>query len=182
MQRFLSLLLAAVAFALAACSSIPVTTEADPEADLESYRSYAWQADLAKLEARPEEDPPPYAKFRKAIEAGLAARGMSKTSRDEAALLLEDDLRIVVEQVHQDPYFAYYTTVIYEDAVLVLRFTDPKTDRMVWRGEGRSPLREIEKGAGLYEPQMVEESNPRVWKVEELVEAILDKTPWEATD
>jgi hypothetical protein len=150
---------ACLALLLAACSTLQVSTDYDPDYDFSSLRTYGW----FKMERPPGtdvrisntliED-----RVRKAIEHELDAKGYRKVT-DEApdyyvAWLggIDTKLRVDTVESYYDPFWGgvpqggywpgYQRTFAreYKEGTLIIDFLNPATHNLIWRGTGSDYL------------------------------------------
>lgn len=143
--------------AAAACSSVRVTTDYDPEVDFSGVGTYAWldersgvegdRADVTSLLDR---------RIRRAVGDELRGKGIAPVARDEAQLLVSYHLgvekKLDINTIHtgygygRDWYGAggtSHTTVSeYEEGTLLIDFIDPSSKQLVWRGSGQARVRQ----------------------------------------
>ncbi len=139
-----------------ACSTVRVSTDYDPNADLASMRSYAWldersgvlddRSDVTSLLDR---------RIRRAIDAELQEKGLAPSDRGKAALWvtyrLSVETRMDVDTIHTTAGYGrgWYGgvsshTVVreYEEGTLLIDLIDASTKQLVWRGTGEARVRE----------------------------------------
>ncbi len=90
MNTFLNrLLLAAAALLVAACSSVPVSTDYDPEWQLKPSATYAWLPPQKKLVSNPAVDNDLFARrMTRAIDEQMRAKGLVQGDVDSADILV----------------------------------------------------------------------------------------------
>ena len=150
-------LLAAV-LALAGCSSVAVTTEKDPGADLATPRTYAWmmEQDLGKEGGRTDRENT-YAAVVVAVEESLAAKGWvlnqdPATSDVVLAFQVDHEKTVAVASFadsSRNPWSwnRFYGAVerdvrvsTFDVGTLVLDIVVPTTHHLLWRGTAKAEV------------------------------------------
>lgn len=142
------------------CTSLPVRTDYDPEADLQSLRTYAWLERPAVDEGDPRVDDNPllHQRIHTAIDAGLQSSGYARAEPAEADFLVS--YYITIDKMTSVTYinnywgygpgwgYGYYrhprpgfypvfsqpTVFEYEQGNLILDIIRPEGRKLVWRG------------------------------------------------
>ena len=140
---------------IAACSSVKVATDYDPDASFSSYKTYAWLPrpvdPTGDLRA---DNPLVHARVRDAVDEALKAKGYERLLEGMPGFYVGYHLSLTtkMEATRMDNYYGYGTgrwrsagtsqTVIreYEVGVLVLDIVDAELDRLVWRSTGRKVI------------------------------------------
>jgi hypothetical protein len=146
---------ALLALVLAACSSVQIDTDYDPNADFSALRSYAWLAEKQPPTGDPRIDSALVdARIRGAIEAQLAEHGLRGVEASEADFLVAYHVaverRLDVQTLYRSYGRAgwggagYSDTVVrdYEEGTLLIDFLHPETGDLLWRGSAQARLRE----------------------------------------
>jgi hypothetical protein len=163
-----------------ACSTLRVSDDYDPDVDFASYHTYAWLPDQPGITGRPRLDSPLVReRIRKAIDAGLAAKGYRESAQSPDFLVRYDltaERRVDVS-TYDTPYYTRYgyrmtlpETVVreYDEGSLIIDVADAHQKRVVWRGIGQARLRGENAPT---DPAQVQE------RVNEVVNAVLAKFP-----
>ncbi len=101
----------AVALLVAACSSVPVESDYDPEWQLKPSSTYAWLPPTKKLITNPAVDNDLFAKrMRGAVDEQLKAKGLATATVDSADLLITyhvtSETKVDVDTFHSS--YGYY--------------------------------------------------------------------------
>lgn len=134
--------------ALAACSTVSVSTDYDPEVDFSQYKTYRWYEgkpvpgdELAKA-------PLIQKRVMAGIDKALQEKGFEKTDSDAADIVIvihagiKDRMQITNYGSYgwYDPWwggYGGYTDVShYEEGTLVIDIVDTNDKELVWRGLG----------------------------------------------
>lgn len=132
---------------LAACATNNVTTDYDPAALLVGVGRYAWApngtSEFASLDQQ---------RIRTAVDQSLAMKPMLPVAPGEAELWVQSgiELREVRDLNTMEmgagfghPFFIGGETVVHvsrhTEAIIFVQFIDPKTTRVVWRGQVNRP-------------------------------------------
>lgn len=135
---------------LAACTANNVTTDYDPSAMLVGVGRYAWAPNSASEYASLDQQ-----RIRAAVDQSLGMKPMLPVAPGEAELWVQSgiELREVRDLNTMEmgagfghPFFIGGETVVhvnrYTEAVIFVQFIDPKTTRVVWRGQVTRPWQE----------------------------------------
>jgi hypothetical protein len=143
--------LLALAVVVAACgSSAKVAIEYDKAANFKGYRTYAWlPREPGPEQAQAARDPRLREAAMRAIDEGLAAKGLTRTDIDKSPDLLVAVHGWAVNRIDVQAYgyaygpvpYGYYpvgpTGVdvrTYRDGTMIIDLVDARTKKMVWRG------------------------------------------------
>lgn len=165
---------------LIGCSSVKVDSDYDPKVDFTSLDSYAWLPEPRAKTGNPRLDNPLLtSRIEQAIEASLAAKGLSKVDAATADFFVT--FHIAIDQkldVTTIPTtYGYYgrwggfyggseTRVDqYDEGTLLIDFIDRDKDDLLWRGSGQSRIRPTNS------------PEEREKKVRTVVDAILERFP-----
>ncbi len=147
----------AAGLVLAACASVPVSTDYDPAFDFRPYRSFAWLEEKQPLTGDLRLDNPLLdQRLREAIERTLIARGYKKSGGAadfvvgyHLSLTQRYDVSTLQSHYGYGPgwnrvgYGPADTIVTeYEEGTLVIDVVDRAADRLVWRGQAYGRVRE----------------------------------------
>lgn len=161
MNRLLIPLL--VGILAAACSpQIRVYSDADPDYDLWTYRTFDWGQ---KVKIEEGKNPLHYnelndKRIKSAVQEQMVMRGYQLTSENPELILhyhiIVDDRSVVSTEpygYHYGPYWMRLQTNVYSyrEGTLILDLMDSKTNNLIWRGWAVSAIDEIdpEKVDGL---------------------------------
>ena len=160
---------------LAGCSGIEVDSDGRAAATLAPHRTYAWSKDLPPIDpsGATVTDDLIARMIEREVDANLAGLGMRQVPKDDADLLVAQQLTVAIRQEVKDPYYSITQVERYEEGTLRLEFVDKKTKRPVWSGSGRCRLRTVSRDVGLNHQDFVYTTEKRAWPVEALVDAIL---------
>ena len=155
-----NLIIAAAILALSACSSMKSTSDFDPSVSFEQYKTYAW-VEKKNEDAGYHLDGLMDQRIRAAIENQLSQKGISKTEKQNADLLVnyitKVDKKINIDTFNSNfGYNPYYgprwglggsihseTTVReYDVGTLMVDLVDNKTGKLIWRGTVADTVRE----------------------------------------
>jgi len=146
LSRHLVLILICVA--LAACRSVQVIVDFDPEEDFSNYRSYAW------LPGSPEQSgnlavqsPLIDARVRQAVDRTLKEKGFEKREQGQPDLYVAYHLSVEskLDVYTVDRYYGRYGYAVsipetrvsqYDEGTLVIDIADAREKELVWRGTG----------------------------------------------
>ncbi len=140
---------------IAACGSVRVRTDYDPEADFSGLHSFAWLPGPQPRTGDPRIDNPLLdERIRAAVDSTLIDRGYQKLASGTpdfwVGYHLSLDTRLDVSTI--DGHYGYgrhraWTGGVpntyvreYEEGTLILDVVDAKQDRLVWRGSGSRAL------------------------------------------
>ena len=155
--------------AIAACSSVKVATDYDPDASLSGYETYAWLPRPVEPTGDVRADNPlVHARVRDAVDEALRAKGYERPLEGMPDFYIGYHLSLTtkLDATRMNDYYGYGAgrwrgtatsqTVIreYEVGVLVLDIVDTELDRLVWRSTGRKVISET--------PPTPEESRQRI--------------------
>lgn len=135
---------------LAACTVNNVTTDYDPAAVLVGAGRYAWApgntSEYASLDQQ---------RIRAAVDQNLGIKPMLPVAPGEAELWVQSGIELrEVRDLNTmemgagfgNPFFIGGETVVhvnrYTEAVIFVQFIDPKSNRVVWRGQVMRPWNE----------------------------------------
>jgi len=140
---------------LTACSAVTVTTDFDPSAPFNKYRTYA----LMQPNEEPPLSPSSEIAFRDALHSNLAARGLREVADNADLHVLRHvstEEKLVAYQATNFGYgygYGYgrygawggipnnYTNVSeYTEGTLIIDFVDAKTRKLVFRGIGKGTM------------------------------------------
>jgi hypothetical protein len=144
-----------VVAACAGCSSVDVTTDYDPDANVAQYRTFDWMERHNPRDGGPAgnmglSDPLAQKHIRSAIERELLSKGIKQTeSQPDFLIMVHASTR---NQVDVERYGYRYgrwgrrtamvTTVDrYKEGSIIVDFIDATTKEMVWRGVAQDALR-----------------------------------------
>ena len=150
---------------LASCSSIDVG-EPVGTLDTATYRTWAWSVHV------PEEEPLD-SEIRGAVEAELGELGLERVAASEASFLVDYWTTVERQKRNRDPYFSMYTADEVELGTITIELRDASTEEAVWTGSGRSRLRRSAVMVGPFSTGLTPTDDPRDWRAEEKVSAIL---------
>ncbi|MEE9606914.1 MAG: DUF4136 domain-containing protein [Myxococcota bacterium] len=139
----------------AACASLGVEVDYDPEEDFSAYSTFAWLPGRAPQTGDYRVDNPLIdARIRKAVEDNLTAKGFVKrTDRRpdfyvKYFLAIEKKLDVYTVNRGYVDHWGYRISVPetrvreYEEGTLVIDIADAREKELVWRGVGKGRLRE----------------------------------------
>lgn len=127
---------------LAACSSMDIRTDQDPQANLYQYKTFAWSPKSQPREGEPESSILDQA-VKSSVERELAQKGITPASPADADLLINYygiSQTAVTYGAGPPGYWAPYDVPPYgptyttREGSLTLQFIDPRTNRIVWQG------------------------------------------------
>jgi hypothetical protein len=144
--------LAIFLFAVTACSSITVTYDYDKTVDFNKYKTYAYTEETKKLPVSDLDRD----RLMKAVDAELAARGLTKSDNPDALVDLQVKAKERTEATATNTggmYGGRYgwgagvsTTNIdyntYVDGTLFVNVVDKASEKLVWQGRGTKTLDE----------------------------------------
>ena len=140
---------------LGACSSeIRVSTDFDPDYDLNKYSSFGW---LKTANIELEQNPLYYnelndKRIKSAVQEQLKRKGyMLLEAKPDLIVhyhIIVDDQSIVTTDpfgYFYSPYWTHLQTTIrqYREGTLIVDIMDPKTNNLIWRGYAVSPIEEV---------------------------------------
>ena len=146
LSRHLAIALIWVAFA--ACSSVQVMVDFDPEEDFGAHRTYAW------LPGSPEESgnlavqsPLIDTRLRQAVDRTLKEKGFEKREQGQPDLYVAYHLSVEskMDVYTVDRYYGNYGYAVsipetrvsqYDEGTLVIDVADAREKELVWRGTG----------------------------------------------
>ncbi|MGX9460164.1 DUF4136 domain-containing protein [Shewanella sp. A14] len=154
------LFIAAAVLALSACSTMKSTSDFDPSVSFEQYKTYSW-VEKKNNDAGYHLDGLMDQRVRAAIETQLSQKGISKTDKQTADLLV-NYITKVDKKINIDTFNSHYgynpyygprwgwggsiqseTTVReYDVGTLMVDLVDNKTGILVWRGTVADTVRE----------------------------------------
>lgn len=140
--------------AVAACSSVQVTSDYDKGADFPKYKTYSFTEESLKLPVgQLNQD-----RIISAVEAELAAKGFTKSDNADMLvdILIKTQQRTEATATNTGGYYGRYgrygyaggmsTTSIdyntYTDGTLILTFIDNAAQKIFWQGRGTKTLDE----------------------------------------
>ena len=178
-MRTVMVVLALLAISLGAgCSSYNVTSDFDAHAPFASYKTYKWSADPANAPGNlPLRNQLLGRRVKSAVDAELAARGMTLVTSRDADLIVASHLTTRDKPNITDwgyrwgagPYYGYGPNVDvnqYTEGTLVVDMIECNTKELVWRG--------IATGAIPSTTSTPEELEARI---KDVVGSILAKSP-----
>jgi hypothetical protein len=142
--------------AFAACSTVRVTTDYDPEVDFATVDTYAWLDQRSGVEGdRADVTSLLDQRIRHAIDDVLQGKGLALVPRDEARVLVSYHLgvetKLDVNTIHTGYGYgrgwygaggSTHTTVReYEEGTLLIDLVDALSRQLVWRGSGEARVR-----------------------------------------
>ncbi|HEY5746125.1 MAG TPA: DUF4136 domain-containing protein [Chryseolinea sp.] len=143
--------LAIFIFAVTACSSITVSYDYDKTVDFNKYKTYAYTEETLKLPVGDLDRD----RLMKAVDAELAARGMTKSTSPDALIDLQIKAKERTEATATNTGGMYgrygygggfSTTNIdyntYVDGTLFVNLVDKASEKLVWQGRGTKTLDE----------------------------------------
>ena len=137
---------------VAACSTVRVTQDYDPEEDFAQFKTYAWLDTGESISGSPAlESPLVDERIRAGIDSALGAKGLRKVGSSPDLLVtyhlsIKDKVRVSTT----DHYYRTrgWTMSIpetqvdhYEEGTVVIDLADAKDQELVWRGIGRGRMR-----------------------------------------
>ena len=170
-------LLLAAALCTAACSGVTVKAEEGEAAADAKYDTYAVvptvpPADLAGTVVR---ELVLRQRMERAIDDQMAGMGIRRIPASAADLHVSFHTSIEMGEEKVDPYFTQHSTQRFETGVLRIDVFDRESGQRVWRGEGRTRLRETEFGYGIDKLQYKPTGEERNWRVQTTVKSVLAK-------
>jgi len=176
MSRVLQMLSAMPVLALAACATMSVSADIDPQADFSSYRTYAWDTTHVGPTGDPRLDNNPFfdSRVRSFVGDGLGASGLTVISPDSADLLIHYHAnvrqRVEVYTVDSEYGYDYYgeedQLYEYEEGTLVLCVVEPQTGHVIWRGWVQTDVDGV-----MDDPELMEK------RLAEAVRRVIEKFP-----
>jgi hypothetical protein len=155
-----NLLIAAAVLALSACSTLKSNSDFDPSVSFDQYKTYAW-VEKKSDEVGYQLDGLMDQRVRAAIEDQLTLKGLAKTDKQSADLLVnyitKVDKKINIDTFNShfgyNPYYGprwgwggsmQTETIVreYEVGTLMVDLVDHKTNKLVWRGTVADTVRE----------------------------------------
>jgi len=138
--------------AVAACSSITVSYDYDKTVDFNKYKTYAYTEETLKLPVGDLNRD----RLMKAVDAELAARGMTKSDSPDALVDLQIKAKERTEATATNTggmyggrygYGGGFTTTninysTYVDGTLFVNLVDKASEKLVWQGRGTKTLEE----------------------------------------
>src|SRR5882762_679605 len=137
--------------AVAACSSITVSYDYDKTVDFNKYKTYAYTDETLKLPVGDLNRD----RMMKAVDAELAARGMTKSDSPDALVDLQIKAKERTEATATNTggmygrygYGGGFTTTninynTYVDGTLFVNLIDKASEKLVWQGRGTKTLEE----------------------------------------
>lgn len=171
----------ALTVALAACSSVKVSSEWDKNAKFKSYKTYGWiQQAPGPDEAPAARDPRLREAVIQGVDQGLASKGLTKAAPDQTPDLLVAVHGWAINKIDVSAYGYAYGPVTYgphpmlanpggldvrqyREGTLLIDLVDTTTKLLVWRGtatdtfdpgaEAKTVTRAIEKTLDQYPPE-----------------------------
>ncbi|MEM9379493.1 MAG: DUF4136 domain-containing protein [Planctomycetota bacterium] len=171
--------LVVAALLLGACASVHVQPGEADRLTASAERTYAWADESVpvKVEGQEVVDPEVIERFRVAIDEELSSRGYERVRPGDAALEATLHLGVTSDTRQNDPYFAFHAWEQVERGHLVFVLADWRSGEVVWSARGRRNLRVTEVGTGHTEIYREVTDDPRNWKAETMVAAVLDELP-----
>ena len=142
---------------LGGCTTVSVSADWDPSANLASLRTWAWQQNAIPRTGDPRlDDPLVQARIQNALEHALGEMGHPELAAGKPDFYVS--YHIAIQQkldartIYRDygPYRGWYgaggaQTIVdeYELGMLLVDFIDPKTNSVIWRGKAQSRLQEL---------------------------------------
>lgn len=167
------------ALALAACSSVQVKADWDPEARFDGWKTWSWQSSTPQVTGNPRlDDPLLHGRIQTAIEKSLGEHGYQRVSSGRSdfqvayhvALQQKLDARTIY--TGYGPYRGWYgvggpETIVdsYDLGTLLIDMINPATNNVIWRGSGQSRVQEVKT------------PEEREARVQDAVERILKQFP-----
>lgn len=133
---------------LSACATIPVRVDYDEEAEFLFYTTFAVAGDdraPRRVESLTD------ARVHRAIVAGLQAKGLAETPRDEADLVVRWHTRFrkrtIVSNTYPGPYWRPRRMEVYHvrEGVLTIELIDRARGRVVWQGSATGVVDDPER-------------------------------------
>jgi len=157
MKTLCNLLVLVASFALAACSSISVTADYDPETDFRSLGTFSWVPEDPDAEVDPRAGNSLVSdRVTAAIERTLQARGYQQVDLSADFLVgFSISVRTGVESAPSSSarfhygYYGRYGGIGYstgtelrefDEGELVVDFVDPTSNKLIWRGTAKTRL------------------------------------------
>ncbi len=165
----------ATALLFGACAGAPV--EVDPAFDFAAVETFAWKEEPRLAATEHPGDEGVLARLERGVERLLGRRGMRKTEKAEAQIVLSATLTTEVRRQAVDPIFATYVAEDYEYGRLVLEVFDRPQRRSVWVGDSAHKIRSVARVFGGLKQNLDPVDEPRSWRVDELVEDALASLP-----
>ena len=144
--RSVALIVGAAAVAVAACAPITVTSFTEHQAQLSSYRTYAWAAVNTGVPGDPRLDNNPFFHdyLRGAIDRHLVARGFEPTVlRPDVYVHYHASTRQKIVINGQEPGTERCRSCavqVFDEGTILIDLTDARTGALVWRGKAESGL------------------------------------------
>ncbi len=162
------------ALACGSCSSVRVTSS--PGFDFSAFDSFAWKQ-RPKIETAKStpEDRAVLGRVERAIEQKLSRLGVRETTPGQASVHVDATLGVELKIQNNDPYFALYVAEKYEEGMLRIRLLDPKSGDAIWSGEREHRLRYVSRTFGGIKPEWHPTGEGRQWRVDQMVEQILQR-------
>ena len=156
-QRVLGLLLLV---AMTGCSTLEITSDADPSANFSKYKTFAWEPKPQQVTGNPRLDSPLLDKrVKTAVEQQLKAKGYSMASdKPDFYIAYHVALDEKVSVSSMNNYYGYapgwgwnyaYAGGVdvyqYEQGSLMLDIVDAGTHQLVWRGSAQAEVDQYAK-------------------------------------
>jgi hypothetical protein len=146
----------ALLWSLAACSSVQVKQDWDPNANFSGLHTWNWQSSTPALTGNPRlDDPLVHSRIQSALAATLRSKGYAQTASKPDFLVtyhvaIQQKLDAQTIYTGYGPYRGWYgvggtQTVVdqYDLGTLLVDFIDPGTNNVIWRGTAESRLQEL---------------------------------------
>jgi len=157
---------------LAGCARVRVESRTYDRVAVEALETYAWETRPLE-QVRDEVE----TRLRRAVDEGLAARGLREAGAGEADAHLVRDVTFEIETRTADPWFWYAYADRYELGVLFLELSDAATGEPLWTGTARDRLRKVAQTIGTLDVRFADVERAREWPVGAMVEALLEELP-----
>jgi hypothetical protein len=148
-----SLLIVLIGVALAACRSVQVMVDFDPEEDFSVYRTYAWLPGSAEQSGNLAVELPLIdTRLRQAVDRTLAEKGFEKRESGQPDLYVAYHLSVEskLDVYTVDRYYGRHGYAMgvpetrvkqYDEGTLVIDVADARKKELVWRGVGIKRVR-----------------------------------------
>ena len=145
------------ALALAACSSVTVNQDWDPNAHFGGLKTWDWQSASPALTGNPKlDDPLVQGRIQTALVNALSAKGFTKVKSGKPDfyvayhIALQQKLDARTIYTGYGPYRGWYgvggaQTIVesYDLGTLLVDFIDSGTNNVIWRGTAQSRIQEL---------------------------------------
>lgn len=181
-RLILCALISATVGLISGCSSIHVDAErsesehVDVADRLETAQSYRWKSIPVLLGGDFEDATGFRDRVVSAFDARFESFGLAREAKMKTDLVLSVSASITDRDYVGDPFYANYHIRRFEEGTLKLKVTDRLTGEVLWSGAADRNIRFTATEVGLFSAgKYVENSNPRDWRLEEMVDAIANR-------